>query len=130
MSMSTHPARAPLNTCRRALSTLALCAMASGGCAQHRVATSFADLEKSVKPGRTVYLTSTNGEVRKGKLERLTGTGADINVSGTTVHFLERDTVQIAVPEPLWHGALIGAVAGVLFGGAAEQSAELAFLFS
>jgi hypothetical protein len=113
-----------LKTCGRALPILALCVMACGGCARHRIATSFAELEKDVKPGQTVYLTSANGDVKKGKLERFTGTSADVNISGGTVRFLERDTLRIAVREPLWHGAVIGAASGLVLGSAGEQAAD------
>ncbi len=69
----------------RAFSTLALCAIISGGCAPHRIATTFEGLEKSLKPGRTVYVTTASGEVLEGKLEHVSGANAAVNVSGRTV---------------------------------------------
>ena len=96
----------------------------TGACAQHRVASSFVELEPRVKTGRTIYVTSVSGDVRKGRLEKFSAAGARMNVSGVSIEVLERDTVQIAVPEPLWQGAVIGAVAGAAAGAAAQQSAE------
>jgi hypothetical protein len=125
MTTSSRSASAYMSTYWRLASMLALCTGAASGCAQHRVATSFAELEKSVKPGRTVYVTGMNGDIRKGKLERLTGANAAVRVSGATVDVLERETVKIEVPESLWQGAAVGAVVGALLGAAGEQAAEV-----
>ena len=97
----------------RAWPILALCVMASGGCARHRIATSFAELENNVKPGQTVYLTSANGEVKKGKLDRITGASGDLNVSGGTYGSLNATPYKLrcgnlsgtgpsSAPRPAW----------------------------
>ncbi len=111
-------------TCRHAAAAVAICLVASGGCARHRIATTFTELETGVKPGRTVYVTNTTGQIQKGTLERFTPASADVNVSRATVHVLERDTVRITVREPLWQGLVIGAGAGAFLGGLAQAYGE------
>ena len=110
--MPTH-----LDTAMSVATATAVCLAASAGCAGHRVATTFAELESSMKPGRTVYVTGTNGILQEGSLERFGGGSAAVTVSGATVQVLERETARIAVPEPLWQGAVIGGATGALLGG-------------
>lgn len=94
--------------------------IASSGCAQHRVANSFAELQPRLKVGQTLYLTVAGGEVRKGTLDAFSAEGAQVRIAGATTQFSERDTVQIAVPEPLWQGAVIGAASGAALGASAQ----------
>ena len=107
-----------------ASSIVVLSVVASGGCAGHRVATTFAELEPRMKRGQTIYLTTAGGSERKGILESLSAGGAQVRISGTAVQVAERDTVRISVAEPLWQGALVGAVVGGFMGGAAQQVGE------
>lgn len=110
--------------CRRLSFMIASCVIATGGCAQHRIATSFAELQPRMKTGQTIYVTTVNGDVQKGTLETLSPGAARVNISGAATQVLERDTVHIAVREPLWQGAVIGAVTGALLGGTAQSAGE------
>ena len=96
----------------------------TAGCAQHRVATSFGELEPRLKRGQTIYVTTVSGETHKGKLEALSAGHARVTISGSTVQVPARDTVGIAVPEPLWQGAVIGAAAGAVLGAAGQATAQ------
>jgi hypothetical protein len=109
---------------RRFLVMIAIGVTAAVGCGRHRVATSFAELSPRLKTGQTIYLTTVNGEVQKGALEDISDAGARIRMSGATLQHLERDTAQIAVPQPLWHGAVIGALTGAALGSAAADVAR------
>jgi hypothetical protein len=55
---------------------IVICVIATGGCAQHRTATSFAELEPRVKTGQTMYVTTWSGDVHKGTLERRSATSS------------------------------------------------------
>ena len=96
----------------------------TAGCAQHRVATSFGELEPRLKRGQTIYMTTVRGETHKAKLEALSAGHARVTISGATVQIPARETVSIAVPEPLWQGALIGAAAGAVVGAAGQATAQ------
>ncbi len=64
------------------------------------------------------------GETHKGKLEALSAGDVRVTISGSTVQFPARETVGIAVPEPLWQGAVIGAAAGAVLGAAGQATAQ------
>jgi len=108
--------------CRRLM--IVICVIATGGCAQHRIATSFAELAPRVKTGQTMYVTTFSGDVHKGTLETMSAGKARVNISGATMQISEQETAQIAVPEPLWQGAAFGAVTGAALGGLAQQRGE------
>jgi hypothetical protein len=57
----------------------------TAGCAQHRVATSFGELEPRLKRGQTIYVTTARGETHKGKLEALSAGHVRITIAGSTV---------------------------------------------
>jgi hypothetical protein len=80
--------------------------LATGGCAQHRIATSFAELAPRVKTGQ-MYVTTLSGDVHKGTLEAMSAGTARVNISGATMQISERETAQIAVPEPALAGSRI-----------------------
>ena len=99
-------------------------AVAAAACGQHRVATSFAELQPRLAPGQTLYLTDTAGAQRKARLETLSASAVRFSLAGTSGQLLERDTAAISVPEPLWQGTVVGAIVGIFLGGATQQIGE------
>jgi hypothetical protein len=64
----------------------------TAGCAQHRVATSFGELEPRLTHGQTIYVTTVTGETHKGKLEALSAGHARVTISGSTIQVPARET--------------------------------------
>jgi hypothetical protein len=62
----------------------------TAGCAQHRVATSFGELEPRLKRGQTIYVTTVRGETRKGKLEALSAGHARVTISHAELRQIAR----------------------------------------
>ncbi|MCA1561868.1 MAG: hypothetical protein LC804_16915 [Acidobacteria bacterium] len=86
------------------------------GCAGKRVATTFADMEKHVPAGTTVYVTTSDGKEVKGKLATVSGSSMTVSLRDTSTRdFSEADVARIRAKDPLWNGMLIGAALNGFF---------------
>jgi len=77
------------------------------------VATTFKDLQTSVRAGTTIAVKERNGKVAKGRLESVTGSSLRLRLrDAAALDFAEMDVARITVTDPRWNGLLIGAAAG------------------
>ena len=84
----------------------------SAGCARH-VATTFKDLQTSVRTGTTIAVKERNGKEAKGRLESVTGSSLRLRLrDAAALDFAENDVARITVSDTLWNGLLIGAAVG------------------
>jgi hypothetical protein len=81
-------------------------------------ATSFEQLKLLVKPGDTVTVKESSGQITKGKVAELTGSSLRLVAGGGVRDMADRDVLEIRQRrgDSLGNGAMIGAIAGGAFG--------------
>ncbi|MGH9239797.1 MAG: hypothetical protein ACRD3G_17275 [Vicinamibacterales bacterium] len=82
------------------------------------VASSFEELQRTLQPGETVYVTDARGAEARGRLVLLSGTELHLNADGErhTFPVLTVATVARAIRDPVRNGVLIGMSAGAGLG--------------
>jgi hypothetical protein len=106
--------------------TLAACALQfPQGLSAQTIATSFADLQKLLKPGETVFVTDTDGHRTKGEVAKVSPSSLVILMPATRA-FAAMNVSEIRRTDSLKNGVLIGLVvgAGVGVAGIAAMCAD------
>jgi len=83
-------------------------ALFPGSARAQELARSFEDLRQTLKVGQRVVVTDESGQKSKGRVDELST--SSFTVGPRT--FTEATVTEIRLPDPLWNGALIGAVVG------------------
>ena len=83
-----------------------------------QVASSFEELQRTLQPGETVYVTDVRGAEARGRLVLLSGAELHLNAYGERHTFPALTVVSVARPirDPVRNGVLIGMSAGAGFG--------------
>jgi hypothetical protein len=106
------------NLHRHIWSTLARCAvLLPQGLSAQTIATSFADLQKLLKTGETVFVTDTDGHRTKGEVAKISLSSLIILTPAART-FATTDVSEIRRSNSLKNGALIGLVVGAAVGAA------------
>ena len=82
------------------------------------VASSFEDLQRTLQPGETVYVTDARGAETRGRLVLLSGAELHLNADGERHTFPALTVATVARPirDPVRNGVLIGMSAGAGLG--------------
>ncbi len=96
---------------RRSLALFVLFTLAPLTAGAQAVASNFAELRFTVKPGDTVYVTDDAGQERRARILELSPASLSLSVNGTRRDFSEAEVRRIRQrrPDSLWNGAAIGA---------------------
>ncbi len=85
----------------------------ASGCAQKTPLRSFADVPQRVQAGHTVYVTDTQGEETRGRLQDLSRSALTVsNSDGATQFSAEHVRAIDRYGDPLWNGLAIGLAVG------------------